>query len=111
MPAKFTPNRGLANELAKQFSGLIEQGGFVAEREAKRRTPVDTGTLRNSWHTDAVRRGGHVKVTIGSNVYYAPFVEFGTSRMRGTHMLANGTAAAARWLASRGFKVEYEIYR
>lgn len=110
MPAKFIPNRALAAELARQFSGTIEQAGFVAERETKRRTPVgETGNLRNGFFSDVERSGGHVKVTIGNNVYYAPYVEFGTSRMRGRHMLANGTAAAARWLARRGFKVEYEI--
>lgn len=111
MPARFVPNRALASELAKQFGGLIEQGGFVAEREAKRRSPVETGTLRNGFHTDTVVRGGHVRVTIGNNVYYAPYVEFGTSRMQGHHMLANGTAAAARWLARRGFKIDYEILK
>lgn len=107
MPATYKPNRNLGNELAKQLGGLIQQGGFVMERETKRRTPVDTGTLRNSWHTDVEVSGTVVHVEVGSNVEYAVYVEFGTSNMGGRHMLASGVAATARWLAKRGFNVSY----
>ena len=106
--AKYVPNPRLGYELAEIFAGSIEQGGFVMERETKRRTPVDTGTLRNSWHTDVERNGKVIHVEVGSNVEYAVYVEFGTSKMTGRHMLANGVAATARWLAARGFNVEYD---
>lgn len=111
MPAKFTPNRALGRELARVFADTITQSGYVAEREAKRRTPVDTGTLRNGFHTDVVVNGTTVHVDIGNNVEYAVYVEFGTSKMGGRHMLANGVAATARWLAKKGFKVEYDVGR
>ena len=107
MPAKFKPNPHLGRDLAGIFAGLIQQGGFVMERETKRRTPVDTGHLRNSWHTDVEVRGTIVHVSVGSNVEYAVYVEFGPSEMEARHMLAHGTAATARWLAARGFNIEY----
>lgn len=107
MPATLTRNRALGIELARQFAGLIAQGGFVMERETKRRTPVDTGTLRNSWHTDVEVRGRTVHVEVGSNIEYAVYVENGTSKMAGRHMLALGTQATARWLASKGFNITY----
>lgn len=111
MPAKFISNRALGSQLANQFGRLIEQGGFVAERETKRRTPVDTGNLKNGFHADIERTGTRITVTLGNNVEYAVYVEFGTAEMTGRHMLANGMQAAARWLAARGFKVDYDINR
>lgn len=46
------------------------------EGPAKRNTPIDTGRLRNS---EATVIEGEQVIT-GTNVEYAPFVEFGTSR-------------------------------
>jgi HK97 gp10 family phage protein len=103
----FKRNPYLGMELARQLAGVITQGGFVMERETKRRTPVDTGNLRNSFHTDVEVHGKTVHVEVGTNVEYAVYVEFGTSKMAGRHMLALGTQATARWLASKGFNIEY----
>lgn len=61
-----------------QIMRALEKVGIDAERYAKLMCPVDTGRLRNSIsHT-------HDKNTvyIGSNVEYAPYVEFGTSKQR-----------------------------
>jgi len=46
--------------------------------EAVRRCPVDTGRLRQSIGLQKVG-DGHYRV--GTNVVYAPYVEFGTRRM------------------------------
>lgn len=52
--------------------------GAAAEANAKEICPVDTGRLRNSiTHT---QDGDNAY--IGTNVEYAPYVEFGTSRTR-----------------------------
>ena len=52
--------------------------GAAAEGYAKRDCPVDTGRLRNSIaHTVD---SGEQAAYIGTNVEYAAFVEFGTSR-------------------------------
>lgn len=47
---------------------------------AKKRCPVDTGRLRNSI-AFRIEEGGFAGV-VGTNVHYAPHVEFGTRRMR-----------------------------
>lgn len=52
----------------------LEEIGLVAEGYAKRLCPVDTGRLRNSI-THALNMDEEA-VYIGSNVSYAPFVEF-----------------------------------
>ena len=46
--------------------------------DAKAIVPVRTGTLQRS----IMFSGGEGEYTVGSRVNYAPFVEYGTSRMR-----------------------------
>lgn len=56
----------------------LEVIGLVAEGYAKRLCPVDTGRLRNSIsHTR-----DEDSTYIGTNVEYAPYIEFGTSRRK-----------------------------
>lgn len=65
--------------------------GMIVERDTKAKTPVDTGNLRNSFTNDV--RADEKSVYIGSNVEYAPYIEyghrFGTSNhyYAGKHML------------------------
>lgn len=53
---------------------FLFKAGFSVEAAAKERAPVDTGRLRFSIATE-VRE---TRALVGSNVFYAPFVEFGT---------------------------------
>ena len=56
----------------------LEAVGLQAEGYAKRLCPVDTGLLRNSiTHT-----ADDTTAYIGTNVEYAPYVEYGTSRTK-----------------------------
>lgn len=56
----------------------LEVVGLQAENYAKRLCPVDTGNLRNSiTHTS-----DDDTAYIGTNVEYAPYVEYGTSRTK-----------------------------
>lgn len=49
-----------------------------AEASAKRRCPVDTGRLRSSINHRVEQEGDNIVGIIGTNVEYAPHVEFGT---------------------------------
>lgn len=70
-------------ELAVRKTQALEAIGMRAETHAKALTPVDTGNLRNSMaHAVSVDA-----VYIGSNVEYAPYVEYGTSRTKAHHMI------------------------
>ncbi len=74
-------NRDLIEQASDDaIERALEAIGLQAEGYAKMLCPVDTGNLRNSiTHTvDGVGQ----KAYIGTNVEYAPYVEFGTSRMR-----------------------------
>src|SRR5690606_34535288 len=46
------------------------------EMDAKRDVPVDTGALQSSIHSTPEKEG--LVQTVGTNVDYAPYVEFGT---------------------------------
>ena len=52
----------------------LEEACLVVENAAKKKVPVDTGNLRSSITYDVDGDEG----VIGTNVEYAPYVEFGT---------------------------------
>lgn len=59
---------------------LLNEGmRFIAE--VKRRTPVDTGDLRNHWKLDGITRDGDtLHVWFVNPMYYATFVEYGHAK-------------------------------
>lgn len=70
----------LSTQIEKALSQLIRKTGFSIEARAKTLCPVDTGRLRNSITT---RIDGPLKVTVGTNVEYAQYQEFGTRHQKG----------------------------
>ncbi len=59
---------------------LVNSALFV-ERDAKIKAPIDTGRLKSSLSHKTENFGtDNPVVTVGTNVEYAPYVEFGTSR-------------------------------
>ena len=65
--------------VAAKFKGIdlqepLKKSCLLVEEEAKKRCPVETGTLRRSIHTELHDKYGEV----GTNLHYAPYVEFGT---------------------------------
>jgi HK97 gp10 family phage protein len=91
--AKGTKTRGLdglsrnlkalaAKATPKQAETAVRAGLLVIEGAAVRKAPVLTGTLRRSIHTETAATADGAVGRTGTNVEYAPFQEFGTSRMR-----------------------------
>lgn len=64
----------IVNDVDKIVTDEIGKTAYKIERDAKRACPVDTGRLRGSISTNL----GNLEAEIGTNVEYAPFVEFGT---------------------------------
>lgn len=68
----------------KQLGLRTEQSvlrlGIDVQNRARELAPVDTGRLRGSITHVPGRDGRGYYVDVGSNVEYAPFVEFGTSK-------------------------------
>lgn len=71
-----------SEEALKEFAKAVKIGltkcGVNMERYAKQLCPVDTGRLRASITHELADDGRAVYV--GTNVYYAPYVEMGTSK-------------------------------
>jgi hypothetical protein len=67
-------------EKIRQSRLQIERSAINIEREAKNACPVDFGILRSSIEktVDASDAGRILSAEVGTNVEYAPFVEFGT---------------------------------
>ena len=53
---------------------FLRASSLEIEKESKLRTPVDTGRLRSSIKTSLAP----LRVAVGTNVHYAPHVEYGT---------------------------------
>lgn len=68
----------IKEELDKKIARALEAVGAAAETYAKELCPVDTGHLRDSI-THSVDDD---TVYLGSDVEYAPYVEFGTYKQK-----------------------------
>lgn len=68
----------IKEELDKKIARALEAVGAAAETYAKELCPVDTGHLRDSI-THSVDDNA---VYLGSDVEYAPYVEFGTYKQK-----------------------------
>lgn len=66
-----------------QKRGLIEAGMLIAQRAADI-APIDTGRLKRSITQGMPERRaqGVMTIDVGTNVEYAPYQEFGTSKMK-----------------------------
>jgi HK97 gp10 family phage protein len=72
--------------------------GLMVQNEARLRCRVDTGRLRSSIQHTPGRDARGPYVDVGTNVEYATFVEYGTSRMAPQpYMRPALLAAAGAW--------------
>lgn len=67
-----------------------ERSAITVQSRAREQSPVDTGRLRASimYEIDSGTPPQYAKV--GTDVFYAPFQEFGTIHMKGRHYLQGG---------------------
>ena len=62
-------------QIAKiDLTSALTEACMVVEKDAKKKCPVDDGTLRGSITSEVEDNQG----IVGTNVEYAPYVEFGT---------------------------------
>lgn len=102
--AKMTPEEFvvyLDKSLVKsksELQGVIDKAAAVCEAEAKQDCPVDTGNLRGSIHTTK----GDLEDIVGTDVEYAPYVEYGTYKMSAQPYMQPGADAARQRLNEFG---------
>jgi HK97 gp10 family phage protein len=68
----------LSEKTEQKMKEAVGEAGLNIQRNAKLVCPVDTGTMRNSIMVDF--QG--LTATVHTYIPYAPYVEFGTFRMR-----------------------------
>ena len=79
-------------ELESKIHTWLESIGMDAASTAQDRAPVDTGRLKNS--ISYMPDDEEQAVYIGTNVEYAPYQEYGTSRgVSGKHFIQFGATA------------------
>jgi len=111
--AKLDSNALLGPPLRKAFADAV----LLLERESKRRAPVDTARLRSSITHAVDTRTVPLWGKVGTDVHYAPYVEFGTrphwppfsalqpwARRHGFPPGRAGAFLVARVIAARGTK-------
>jgi len=86
------------HRLTEAVSNAVAETALVCETNAKRKTPVDTGRLRSSIGVKNAADG--LAADVGTNVEYAPHVEYGTSRMQAQPFMTTAREQAARDLPS-----------
>lgn len=66
--------------LGPHIRRFFERAGKTVENRAKTYTPVDTGRLRASVTTAVDAATVPLWGTVGTNVFYAPYLEFGENK-------------------------------
>lgn len=62
----------------REMHRAMTKSTMVVEEKTKRETPVDTGRLRASWNSRVEGFGTDIRGVVGTKVFYAPYVEYGT---------------------------------
>ena len=79
-------------ELESKVAAWLDAIGLDAASTAAQKAPVDTGRLKNSIDHAVIE--SEKAVYIGTNVEYAPYQEFGTSKgVSGKHFIQFGATA------------------
>ena len=88
-------------QIEEELNKAVERIAFLIEGEAKRICPVRTGRLRASIHTGKIREGVYY---VGTNVHYAPYVEFGTRKMAAQPYLRPAAKKVVNLVKMKGIK-------
>ncbi len=76
--------KALSRDSKAKVAEGVNKAAAIVLGGAKADCPVDTGLLRSSIHlTPAETRGSNISAEVGTNVEYAPYVEFGTGARGG----------------------------
>ena|ERR1051326_525959 len=96
----------ISSQIERALSAAVRKAAFAIEAEAKTLAPVDTGMLRNSIQTDIE---GPLKATVGTNVEYAAYQEFGTRHQKGTPFLTPAADAEEKRFESELGEIERSL--
>lgn len=100
--------------IAEPLRDFLNKAGQHVQSEAKERAPVDTGRLRSSITTEVDDGLPPLWAKVGSNVDYAPYMEYGTGGQSdgsggrgGRHWPPAG--ALDVWARRHGFQSGFQV--
>lgn len=94
-----------SNLLGGPLTRFFTKSAIDVQRRAKQYVPVDTGRLRGSIGYEVDSAGVPLWAVVGTNVFYAPYVEFGTD----PHFPP--PAALDTWARRHGFTSGFQVAR
>lgn len=68
-------------QVIREVEQSLVESALIVERDAKIKAPFDFGRLRNSISHETDFGSSSPRVTVGTNIEYAKYQEFGTSRI------------------------------
>lgn len=89
MAVKFVQNLAVRQEVHDKLGRDIEHATAELETAIRNRTPVKTGNLKG--HIDG-RKVGWARGEVATNVEYAEYVEYGTTRFSPRAMFRQGAS-------------------
>lgn len=87
-------SEAIENQYPAEFREMVVKLARELQRAVKKKTPKDTGHLRNEWHVGNIeKRGNEYYIEVYNNVEYAEPVEYGHRTrggkgfVKGAHMM------------------------
>jgi len=65
-------------KLTQKMQLALRAGAMEIQNSAKKKVPVKTGNLKRSINTEIEENGDEINAIIGTDVEYAPYIEYGT---------------------------------
>lgn len=100
--------------IAQPLHDFFESASYAVQTRAQRNAPVDTGRLRTSITHEIDRGTPPLWAKIGTNVHYAPYMEYGTGIFAegpeakgGMHWPPGG--ALEPWAQRHGFESGWQV--
>lgn len=100
-------------EVKNKVIKVLEDSAHIVEGEAKKKSPINLGALRNSIHIEKIWEGNMREFRIGTNLEYAPYMEFGTGlladypsekKKRHAPFSPKAIAALTKWASDHRFE-------
>lgn len=87
--------RAELDDITKVDQKILRRAVNEGVSHIKNITPVDTGTLRESWRaTRAKKTGNGIEKGLENNIYYAPYVNYG-------HRVVNRAKETVGWVVGK----------
>lgn len=101
--------KGAGREAASKARPVVHKAANDVQAHAQAAAPVDTGYLKGSIGIDKAGNAYYAQAVIGPTAHYAPYVEYGTYKMRPQPFMGPAAAAVAPSLEAAIAQIAGEV--